>query len=251
MICRFRPVNKVERNSGGDGSKIVASVHANCKGVTVGLSGKKQKTFYFDYVFPPTSSQSTVFEHGALPLVDSVFRGYNCTLFAYGQTGSGKTFTMEGEIGDRDLEGLIPRMVRALFDQIASDDGAGHEFSIKVSYVEIYNEQVNDLLDPTKRNLHIQGDSSDGFGVSIKNVTEAYVSEPRDVFAQLHNGYVNRSVASTNMNQDSSRSHAVFTLKLEMKKPDGSLRKSKLMMVDLAGSEKVRKTNATGQTLKV
>ena len=270
MLCRFRPVNSVEKKSPGDGSKVVAKVHDDCKGVTIGGGIKqngvhtssrnaisKQKTFYFDYVFPTKSSQQTVFEKAALPLVENVFQGYNCTLFAYGQTGSGKTHTMEGEIGDKEMEGLIPRMMRALFNQIAnsSDDSVNdnHEFSIKVSYVEIYNEQVNDLLDPSKKNLSIQSESSDhdGFGISIKNVTEVYVTEPKEVFAQLHNGYIHRSVSMHELNRDSSRSHAVFTLKLEMKKTDGSTRRSKLLMVDLAGSEKVRKTHATGQTLRV
>ena len=106
----------------------------------------KQKTFYFDHVFPTTTSQQTIFKKAALPLVENVFQGYNCTLFAYGQTGSGKTHTIEGEIGDKGM--------RALLNSIANDDDNNHdnhEFSIKISYVEIYNEQVNDLLHPTKK----------------------------------------------------------------------------------------------------
>lgn len=156
VCCRFRPPNKIESKS--KGHKIVVKVHNDCKSVTVG-SSKKQKHFNFDYIFPSGSTQETVFNYSALPLVDQVMAGYNCTLFAYGQTGSGKTYSMEGIIGDpqnRQHEGLIPRMVRTIFDRILNEDDTEFEYTLRVSFVEIYNEKLRDLLQPNGPELKIR-----------------------------------------------------------------------------------------------
>eukprot|EP00484_Ammonia_sp_Unknown_P030350 CAMPEP_0197036352 /NCGR_PEP_ID=MMETSP1384-20130603/13886_1 /TAXON_ID=29189 /ORGANISM="Ammonia sp." /LENGTH=772 /DNA_ID=CAMNT_0042466525 /DNA_START=81 /DNA_END=2399 /DNA_ORIENTATION=+ len=252
VCCRFRPVNKIE--TAQKGHKIVVQVASNNQGVVVG-SGKKQKSFQFDYIFPPDSQQKDVFTYAAAPLVDQVLAGYNCTLFAYGQTGSGKTYSMEGKIeteGDGGVhEGLIPRMVRAIFDRILNDDNTEFEYTLRVSFVEIYNERLRDLLQPNGAELKIREKTTGARGVYIENVHAPFVASPEEVFDHLTNGHVNRSVASTRMNEHSSRSHAVFMLQLEARNTEtGSSKASKLMLVDLAGSEKVRKTNATGQTLK-
>ena len=153
VCCRFRPVNKIEQKS--KGHKIVAKVHNDCKSVTIG-SSKKAKHFQMDYVFPPDCTQETVFNYSGLPLVDQVMAGYNCTLFAYGQTGSGKTYSMEGIIGDPTNEGLIPRMVRTLFTRILSDESTEFEYTLRVSFVEIYNEKLRDLLQPNGPDLKIR-----------------------------------------------------------------------------------------------
>ena len=156
VCCRFRPPNKIELKS--KGHKIVAKVGNDCKSVQVG-SGKKSKHFNFDYIFPSNSTQETVFNYSALPLVDQVMAGYNCTLFAYGQTGSGKTYTMEGVIGDPASnvhEGLIPRMVRTIFDRILNESSTQYEYTLRVSFVEIYNEKLRDLLQPNGPALKIR-----------------------------------------------------------------------------------------------
>eukprot|EP01084_Bolivina_argentea_P227690 384573_1 len=253
VCCRFRPPNKIELKS--KGHKLVAKCSSDCKSVTIGTSSRKMKTFNFDYIFPSGSNQETVFNYSGLPLIDEVMRGYNCTLFAYGQTGSGKTYSMEGIIdpsgADRINEGLIPRMVRTLFDRILDDNSANFEYTLRVSFVEIYNEKLRDLLQPNGPDLKIREKQTGAKGVYIENVFAPFVASPEEVFDHLTNGHVNRSVASTRMNEHSSRSHAIFMLQLDARNTEtGSSKASKLMLVDLAGSEKVKKTQATGQTLK-
>ena len=165
VCCRFRPVNKIEKAQ--KGHKIVAKVGSDCKSVTIG-SSKRQKSFNFDYIFPSGSDQATVFNYVALPLVNEVLAGYNCTLFAYGQTGSGKTYSMEGVIkdgNDRSEEGLIPRMVRELFDRIISEESSKFEYTLRVSFVEIYNEKLRDLLQPNGPDLKIR------YKVHIQSIT--------------------------------------------------------------------------------
>ena len=157
VCCRFRPPNKIELKS--KGHKIVTKVASDCQTVTCG-SGKKEKRFTLDYIFPSNSTQETVFNYSVLPMVDSVMAGYNCTLFAYGQTGSGKTYSMEGVIDgdDRTHEGLIPRMVREVFNRILNtdEDSVEFEYTIRVSFVEIYNEKLKDLLNPGGKELKIR-----------------------------------------------------------------------------------------------
>ena len=114
VACRFRPPNQREKNEGED--EIIVDI-LDCN-KQVKLHGKKTHSFTFDRAFAPIASQQEVFEHTGALLVDEVLQGINCTLFAYGQTGSGKTHTMEGQIGSLEMEGLIPRMVRKLFDSI-------------------------------------------------------------------------------------------------------------------------------------
>eukprot|EP01084_Bolivina_argentea_P155913 271686_1 len=252
VCCRFRPANKIELKM--KSHKIVAKVASDCKSVTIG-SSKKQKTFNFDYIFPSGSNQETVFNYSGLPLIDQIMAGYNCTLFAYGQTGSGKTYSMEGILGDggtpNEHEGLIPRMVREIFRKILEEESTQFEYTLRVSFVEIYNEKLRDLLQPNGPELKIREKQTGAKGVYIENVHAPFVASPEEVFDHLTNGHVNRSVASTRMNEHSSRSHAVFMLQLDARNTEtGSSKASKLMLVDLAGSEKLRKTHATGQTLK-
>lgn len=157
---------------------------------------KHDHLFKFDHVFSMDSTQESVFLHTGAPLVEKVLQGINCTLFAYGQTGSGKTFSMEGVIGSKTKEGLIPRMVRTLFGAMLSMDES-ITYTLEVSYVEIYNERLKDLLNPNNRPV-VRGDGSGG--VVIKNVQQIFVSSPNDVFVLLHNGHANRSVSKTLMN---------------------------------------------------
>ena len=245
VVTRFRPVNQREREEGKD--HIVVEFEGN-NGLR--LKDKKDHFFTFDHVFGMDSTQDMIFQQTGLPLIDQVLNGYNCTLFAYGQTGSGKTFTMEGEIGNKKLEGLIPRMVRSLFAKM-EQSSESIVYTMTVSYLEIYNEKLKDLLDPYKKPT-IRGIDN----VQILNNENIYVESPDDVFTLLHRGHTNRSVAETKMNSKSSRSHAVFIIEIKKQEtnPDhihyGIDKISKLLMVDLAGSEKVKKTEAKGQNLE-
>lgn len=205
--------------------------------------------FTFDHVFPPNTAQVSVYDKAAKPIVDSVLEGFNGTVFAYGQTSSGKTHTMTGpSIDDEELKGIIPRMVRTVFNTIANSED--HlEFTVKVSYAEIYMEKIRDLLNPEKVNLKIHEDKSRG--IYIQDLTEEYVSEETEVYQLMKLGGANREVGSTNMNEGSSRSHSIFSLTISQNNTvDYSARTGKLYLVDLAGSEKVLKTGAEGKRLE-
>eukprot|EP00116_Pleurobrachia_bachei_P003707 sb/3463969/ len=171
--------------------------------------------------------------------------GYNATIFVYGQTSSGKTYTMEGATLKGQHRGLIPRVIDDIFDYIHSQNS---EFTIKISYYEIYMEKIRDLLDPKKTNLTIHEDKSRT--TYIKNVTEKYVETGRQILDLLCEGKRNRAVAVTDMNEHSSRSHSVFQLTLTQSNCVTRQKvSSKLYLVDLAGSEKTSRTNAQGMTL--
>ena len=212
---------------------------------------KQDTNFRFDRVFDMESTQKQVYDLAAKPIIDSVLDGFNGTIFAYGQTGSGKSHTMTGpsisNIEDVEMQGIIPRMVRTVFTRIenASEDIV---FNVTVSMVEIYNERIKDLLDPTKDNLRIHEKA--GKGVYLQDVTENYIDSEDQVYQIMRHGNDNRAVASTNMNSESSRSHSIFILTVTQNNTaDLSCKVGKLYLVDLAGSERISKTGAEGQTL--
>ena len=212
---------------------------------------KQDTNFKFDRVFDMESTQKQVYDLAAKPIIDSVLDGFNGTIFAYGQTGSGKSHTMTGpsisNIEDVEMQGIIPRMVRTVFTRIenASEDIV---FNVTVSMVEIYNERIKDLLDPTKDNLRIHEKA--GKGVYLQDVTENYIDSEDQVYQIMRHGNDNRAVASTNMNSESSRSHSIFILTVTQNNTaDLSCKVGKLYLVDLAGSERISKTGAEGQTL--
>lgn len=207
-----------------------------------------EQTFEFDRVFPLDIKQVEVFEFGAKRIIHDVMDGYNGTVFAYGQTSSGKTYTMEGIIDDPELQGIMPRMVWTVFDGIYNADEQ-IEFLVKVSLVEIYQERVRDLLDPSKDNLKIHEDKARG--VFLGDITESYVQSEQEIFDAIRLGNVNRTVAATEMNAHSSRSHLVFIMTVEQKNlVDRTVKVGKLYLVDLAGSEKISKTKVQGVGLE-
>ncbi|KAF1825351.1 kinesin-domain-containing protein [Dissoconium aciculare CBS 342.82] len=244
VVCRFRPQNKIELAAGseqvvefkGDDTCAITSKDAN-------------GSFTFDRVFPTNTPQHDVFDYSIRSTVDDVLAGYNGTVFAYGQTGSGKTFTMMGaDIGDEATKGIIPRIVEQIFTSIMQSDGS-IEFTVKVSYMEIYMEKIRDLLVPQNDNLPIHEDKQRG--VYVKGLGEFYVGSVGEVYQVLERGGQSRAVAATNMNQESSRSHSIFVIEVTQKNVEsGSARSGRLFLVDLAGSEKVGKTGASGQTLE-
>ena len=244
VVARFRPQNKIETAAGSE--PIVDFPSEDSCTIS---SREATGAFTFDRVFPTTTPQHDVFDYSIRSTVDDVLAGYNGTVFAYGQTGSGKTFTMMGaDIDDENAKGIIPRIVEQIFTSIIRSDGS-IEFTVKVSYMEIYMEKIRDLLVPQNDNLPIHEDKQRG--VYVKGLGEFYVGSVEEVYHVLERGGQTRAVAATNMNQESSRSHSIFVIEVAQKNVEsGSVRSGRLFLVDLAGSEKVGKTGASGQTLE-
>ena len=193
-----------------------------------------------------------VYNRVARNIVDNVLEGYNGTIFAYGQTGTGKTFTMEGDRSVPELKGIIPNSFAHIFGHIAKADD--HlKFLVRVSYLEIYNEEVRDLLGKDQ-SLRLEVKERPDVGVYVKDLSVFMVNNADDMDKLMTMGNKNRSIGATQMNAHSSRSHAIFTITVECseKGPDGQqhFRVGKLHLVDLAGSERQSKTGATGQRLK-
>ncbi|KAF7588501.1 hypothetical protein BBP40_005637 [Aspergillus hancockii] len=206
-------------------------------------------SFTFDRVFPMDSKQTDIFDFSIRPTVDDILNGYNGTVFAYGQTGAGKSFTMMGSDIDDDVgKGIIPRIVEQIFASILTSP-SNIEYTVRVSYMEIYMERIRDLLVPHNDNLPVHEEKSRG--VYVKGLLEVYVSSVQEVYEVMRRGGNARAVAATNMNQESSRSHSIFVITVTQKNLEtGSAKSGQLFLVDLAGSEKVGKTGASGQTLE-
>ena len=205
--------------------------------------------FTFDRVFDTDSRQSDVFDFSIRSTVDDILNGYNGTVFAYGQTGAGKSYTMMGaDIDNSETKGIIPRIVEQIFASILASPG-NIEYTVRVSYMEIYMERIRDLLQPQHDNLPVHEEKQRG--VYVKGLLEIYVSSVPEVYEVMRRGSAARAVAATNMNQESSRSHSIFVLTVTQKNVEtGSAKSGQLFLVDLAGSEKVGKTGASGQTLE-
>lgn len=213
--------------------------------------------FTFDSVFDLDSTQLDVYNQTAKPAVMSVLEGYNSTIFAYGQTGTGKTYTMEGfTYNNKDpARGIIQRTIEDIFYFIESTSNENTKFIIRASYLQIYNENISDLLKPEKKNLQIREDKKKG--IYVDNLSEWAVLSPIDLYALLKRGGSFRATASTYMNDVSSRSHAVFLITVEQMTKEvingethTQIKVGKLNLVDLAGSERIRITGATGQQLE-
>lgn len=251
VIARFRPFNNDELALDGGESAATPIVEflseESCNIETRDFNG----SFTFDRVFDMQSQQEDVFNYSFRQTVDDLMNGYNGTVFAYGQTGSGKSYTMMGpnnSIDDPASRGMIPRIVDHIFEMILNSS-ADIEYTVKVSYMEIYMERIRDLLNPKNNNLPIHEEKARG--VYVKGLTEEYVSSSDEVYDVMRQGANFRAVASTNMNQESSRSHSIFVITLAQKNTvTGAQKVGQLSLVDLAGSEKVGKTGASGQTLE-
>ncbi|KAJ3282964.1 kinesin-like protein Klp8 [Borealophlyctis nickersoniae] len=217
------------------------------------------KTFTYDECYwsfgdptdPEFASQETVYNSIGRELLDHAFQGYNTCIFAYGQTGSGKSYTM---MGYKSQKGLIPRACDELFTRIENAKNDNLSFRVEVSYLEIYNEKVRDLINPgNKSSLRVREHPL--LGPYVEDLTKMIVSSYADIAAVMDVGNRTRTVAATNMNETSSRSHAVFTVILtqQRKDPSSGLQSntvSRICLVDLAGSERADATGATGQRLK-
>ncbi|CAK7202981.1 Kinesin heavy chain [Sporothrix eucalyptigena] len=244
VVARFRPQNKVELESGGQ-----PIVRFDGDDTLTIDSREAQGSFTFDRVFDMNSKQSDIFDYSIKSTVDDILNGYNGTVFAYGQTGAGKSYTMMGtSIDDSEGRGVIPRIVEQIFASILASP-ATIEYTVRVSYMEIYMERIRDLMAPQNDNLPVHEEKNRG--VYVKGLLEIYVSSVQEVYEVMRRGGNARAVAATNMNQESSRSHSIFVVTITQKNVEtGSAKSGQLFLVDLAGSEKVGKTGASGQTLE-
>lgn len=258
VIARFRPspIQQQQQQNSKDVDQKACIIDfpslATCSLPDKGL------TFTFDRVFSPTTTQAEIFETSLCSTVTDLMQGYNGTILAYGQTGSGKTHTMLGQTGSEQQRGVIPRIVDMIFATIASGNEEV-EYTVKVSYMEIYLEKIRDLLQSpppgqgqtpsTAKSLPIHEDRTRG--VYVKGLTEEYVSSRAEIEQLMERGSRARVVGKTRMNSESSRSHAIFTISLGQKNlATNNVRTGKLSLVDLAGSEKVDKTGVVGQSLE-
>lgn len=255
-----------------------------CKDCVSVVHGKPQvqigtHSFTFDHVYGSTASPSTaMYQECVAPLVDGLFQGYNATVLAYGQTGSGKTYTMGTGFKDGFQTGLIPLVMNSLFNKIETSKNQA-EFQLHVSFIEIHKEEVRDLLDsvcvnksetanghngkvniPGKPPIQIR-ESSNGV-ITLAGSTERSVRTLKEMADCLEQGSLSRATGSTNMNNQSSRSHAIFTITMEQMRKTGSndgnsnecmteeYLCAKLHLVDLAGSERAKRTGSDGLRFK-
>uniref|UniRef100_A0A8C9ZHD3 Kinesin family member 13B n=1 Tax=Sander lucioperca TaxID=283035 RepID=A0A8C9ZHD3_SANLU len=198
------------------------------------------------------AGQDVVFQCLGESLLDSAFMGYNACIFAYGQTGSGKSYTM---MGSAERPGLIPRLCSSLFGRTVQEAREGESFTVEVSYMEIYNEKVRDLLDPKGNRQALRVREHKVLGPYVDGLSRLAVSCYKDIESLMSEGNKSRTVAATNMNEESSRSHAVFNIILthtlmDLQSKTSGEKVSKLSLVDLAGSERAAKTGAAGERLK-
>ena len=254
VVVRLRPMSQRELKGN---TLPVVTASTDKKEVTVikGTGARTlRNTYAFDNVFTSFSTQKEVFDSTLAPVISDVLGGYESTVFAYGQTGTGKTHTMEGDINSSENRGVIPRAAFDVFRRLADDSYI--ESKVTASFLEIYNEELGDLLcdvdfndltalQQKQKQLRLVEDpgtaTKKGRGIYVMNLTEEPVECPEDVLKLMARASERRAVGETKMNKHSSRSHCVFTLRVESKRvlPDGNMMETvgKLHMVDLAGSE--------------
>ncbi|XP_021413001.2 kinesin-like protein KIF16B isoform X7 [Oncorhynchus mykiss] len=265
VAVRLRPMNRREKDLTAKniiemkGDKTTITNLKIPDGITGDSMRESKKTFTYDFSYDSADSKSNtfisqekVFKDLGSDVLKAAFQGYNACIFAYGQTGSGKSYTMMGNPGDA---GLIPRICEGLFSRIAGmtrwDEAS---FRTEVSYLEIYNERVRDLLrrkSTQTYNLRVREHPKDG--PYVEDLSKHLVQNYHDVEELMEAGNINRTTAATGMNDTSSRSHAIFTINFTQAKFDAEMpceTISKIHLVDLAGSERADATGATGVRLK-
>lgn len=258
VIVRCRPLSEDEARIH---TPVVISCNENKREVCAvqNIANKQiDRTFLFDKVFGPSSQQKDLYEQSVCPIVFEVLEGYNCTIFAYGQTGTGKTYTMEGGSRKKNGEypsdaGVIPRAVRQIFDILEAQHA---EYSMKVTFLELYNEEISDLLAPeesskfpedkSKKPIALMEDGKGG--VFVRGLEEEIVTTANEIYKILEKGSAKRKTAETLLNKQSSRSHSIFSITIHIKEctPEGEemIKCGKLNLVDLAGSENISRSGA-------
>ncbi|KAK2853485.1 hypothetical protein Q5P01_006146 [Channa striata] len=264
VAVRVRPMNRREKELN---TKCVVEMMKNQTilhpaGANLGKADTRNqsKVFAYDYCFwsmdetekEKFAGQEVVFQCLGESLLHNAFQGYNACIFAYGQTGSGKSYTM---MGSGDQPGLIPRLCSALFDRTQIEQREQESFTVEVSYMEIYNEKVRDLLDPKGGRQTLRVREHKVLGPYVDGLSRLAVASYKDIESLMSEGNKSRTVAATNMNEESSRSHAVFNIILthtlkDLKSGTSGEKVSRLSLVDLAGSERAAKTGAAGERLK-
>ncbi|XP_062822091.1 kinesin-like protein KIF1B isoform X5 [Anolis carolinensis] len=259
VAVRVRPFNSRET---GKESKCIIQMQGNSTSILNPKNPKEPpKSFSFDYSYwshtssddPCFASQSQVYNDIGKEMLQHAFEGYNVCIFAYGQTGAGKSYTMMGK-QEENQAGIIPQLCEELFEKINDNSNAEMSYSVEVSYMEIYCERVRDLLNPkNKGNLRVREHPL--LGPYVEDLSKLAVTSYTDIADLMDAGNKARTVAATNMNETSSRSHAVFTIVFTQKKHDpetdlSTEKVSKISLVDLAGSERADSTGAKGTRLK-
>ncbi|TQV96224.1 kinesin family protein (BimC) [Cordyceps javanica] len=250
--CRGRSAREVKENS----AVVVKAdgVKGNQVDLSLGLNALNNKTYSYDRVFSSAADQAMVFDDTVRPILDEMLSGYNCTIFAYGQTGTGKTYTMSGDMTETlgmlsDEAGIIPRVLQQLFRTLELDDT---EHCVKVSFIELYNEELRDLLSVEENaKLKIYDDASrkGHAGTMVQGMEEKHIKDSSEGIKVLQDGSLKRQVAATKCNDLSSRSHTVFTISAYVKKinengTEDLISAGKLNLVDLAGSENIQRSGA-------
>nr|GEW03252.1 kinesin-like protein KIN-5C [Tanacetum cinerariifolium] len=263
VLLRCRPFSNDELKNNAP-QVVTCNEYQREVAVLQAIAGKQiDRVFTFDKVFGPTAKQKDLYEQAVIPIVNEVLEGFNCTIFAYGQTGTGKTYTMEGECkraksgpdGELPSEaGVIPRSVKQIFDML---EGQNAEYSVKVTFLELYNEEITDLLAPEeitkigleekpKKILPLMEDGKGG--VLVRGLEEEIVTSASEIFTLLERGSAKRRTAETLLNKQSSRSHSLFSITIHIKEatPEGEelIKCGKLNLVDLAGSENISRSGA-------
>ncbi|KAJ3612732.1 hypothetical protein NHX12_018990 [Muraenolepis orangiensis] len=251
VVVRCRPLNRREITD----RRNILEMNDKLGQITIrnpnAPPDEPQKTFTFDSVYDCNSKQIDIYYDTVAPLVESVLRGFNGTIFAYGQTGTGKTYTMQGAGNDSENRGIVPNSFEHIFTHISRTQN--QKYLVRASYLEIYQEDIRDLLckDNSKK---LELKESPDCGVYVRGLSSVVTKNASELEHVMNMGNQSRSVGSTNMNERSSRSHAIFQVTVECSEAgaDGEdhIRVGKLNMVDLAGSERQSKTGAKGKRLK-
>uniref|UniRef100_A0A9I9CG39 Kinesin-like protein n=1 Tax=Cucumis melo TaxID=3656 RepID=A0A9I9CG39_CUCME len=258
VVLRCRPLNDDEQKS--NVSQVISCNEIRREVSVLQSVANKQvdRIFSFDKVFGPKAQQRSIYEQAIAPIVNEVLEGFNCTVFAYGQTGSGKTYTMEGGMKNKNKDlpaeaGVIPRAVRQIFDTLEEQNA---DYSMKVTFLELYNEEITDLLaqedqsrsaeEKQKKPISLMEDGKGA--VVVRGLEEEAVYSLSEIYTLLERGSARRRTADTLLNKRSSRSHSIFSITLHIKESsvgDEELIKcGKLNLVDLAGSENISRSGA-------
>lgn len=251
VFVRLRPALAGEAGGGKAAALRVGEDGRQVVVMNSGSAGGEASRYSFHGVFGTNSKQGEVYTRAVLPCTEWVLQGYNATVFAYGMTGSGKTYTTIGQPSSASSAGLIPRALADVFDRVAAAREAGITAALRVSFVQLYNNIITDLLDSSGgysgHPLKLR-DAADGtpFVEGLTHVPVASVATALDLLAA---GAQRRATGSTNCNEVSSRSHALFSLELAQEYSGGAKRTSVLRIVDLAGSERLKASGATGQRM--
>lgn len=249
VFVRFRPDNYKEEKEGAQ----CVNYFPDLKTVTV-----ENHSFRFKRIFPGETTQDQIFLSVGVPLIEPMMDGYNCGVLAYGQTGAGKTFSLFGHGYDavnrgsavkEENKGLVPRLLQTLFHDIQATMSPTITFTVYTSFIQIYNEKIYDLINPTKEKLKLYQSAPNG--IWLTDATNVPVKSSNEVQNQLKLGMTNRVTAPTLSNTESSRSHAVMVLTINKNiVADGTVLTSQVYLVDLCGSERISKTGAIEERLK-